>query len=132
MIGKYIGGLKIVNESVDSGDTTPIGSTVVDLTFEDGSHELLPSRMLEAVMTDEPVDPSKLRDLRVVAVCAAIIEQFAEYDIKLNEFDHIVQTLKMTLDENFGRATEILWETKEKRWLDMVRVLKSAGSNPVS
>jgi hypothetical protein len=132
MIGKYIGGKKIITQDVDLEQLTPGGHAIATAKFDDGSTELIPTIMYEAMMTDEPVDPSKLRDLRVMAISKAIVEVFAEYDMKLNEFDHVVQTLKMTLDENFGRATEILWKTSEKRWLDMWRILKENGQEMVS
>lgn len=126
MIGKYIGGQKIKDVKVLENDLTPLGSNILEFTYEDNSTERIPGKMVEAVLTDEPIDPSALRDKRVMVVCQEILEIFAEYDIKLNEEDSIEAVLKMSMNENFARATEILWKTPEKRYLDMFRILKDA------
>lgn len=131
MIGKYIGGNRIKNVKVLEDDLTPAGSNILEFTYEDGGTERIPGKMVEAVLSDEPLDPSALRDKRVLAVCQEVLEIFAEYDIKLNESEPIQQTIKMSLDENFARATEILWKTSEKRYLDMYRVLKAGNVKPV-
>lgn len=131
MIGKFVGHKKIKNVKVSEEFLTPRGSTMVELEYEDGTREFLTSPMVEAVMTDEPLDPSALRDKRVIAVCKEILDVFGEYDPKLNEWDHIAQTIKMSIEGNFSRAEEVLWKTPEKRWLDVWRTLKDAGIEPI-
>lgn len=128
--GKYIAHLKIVGvKAID--EKTPDGKLICEVLFDDKTTQKIPVLVLDEIITDEPSDLTTVENKRVLKVTRAILELFAEYDIKLREWEKIEFTIKGSIDENFGRATAALWGTEEKTWLDMIRVLNKHNVKPI-
>ena len=130
MIGKYIGSDKIKNVVVKEGDLTPRGSHVLEVTFENDTKKLVAAPLMDYIISDEVLDPSALRDRHVQVICAEILEIFGEFDLRVSDFDHVTQVLKMSLEDQFEKAETALWKTDRKTWLDMYRVLRDNGKLP--
>lgn len=124
-------GMQEIEAAVESKEKTPAGAPVLLVTFKGGKTSLIPKRMFEKIASDKALEPSELRTRRVVAIVSDIIEVIAEWDMELGEWDHVRDTIKMSMDENYSRAQEVLWKTDRKTWLDIFRVLRDAGQKLV-
>jgi len=102
------------------------GKNSVKLTLDDHSVEEVSKKMYANVVTDEPADLTKLRDLRVQPVVEDVLKVFLDWDIKTSEVEYVQALVIQSLNENMKEADEFLWkkELDQKKISDIDRVLK--------
>lgn len=128
---KFIGHREIATFNV-SEHKTPKGVDIYEVQYKNGVTELVPAVMFEKIVTDEPLDPTALFELRVTEIVRAILNEImGEYDPKLSEWDRIAMTVKLSIENNYENAEALLWKTDTKSYLDIFRVLQSAPKPPV-
>lgn len=117
-------GPKEVKEVIIASEVTPASKLpILKVIFVDGSSTLIPKITFDGIVTSEPIDATKLKDKRVVLIAQQVLNLFADYDLKLSDFELLHGTLKLSIDDSYGRATRKLWGTDEKSMLDVDRVL---------
>lgn len=133
----YIGSSLIISE-----ETHAPGQTKVTLQSEnpDGSTiettEIFADVMLPHIRTEEPVDATKLRELRCDPIINKIVTLFVEFDIFFgvrnnvhNEVDYIFNEVSSALIGMRYRAEDLLWGNSEydRKLSDIVTVLGKNG-----
>jgi len=121
--GKYLGSSKIAVAKLVE-EKTPLGAAIVDVETEDKKRRLVPEEMLKRIATEKPVDASEFRDMRVKPVCEKIMDILAECDIAISDWEYVSQIIKGSINMSWEKAEEIMWNTSEKTFLDLDRVLR--------
>ncbi len=100
---KYIGKKKI-KEVKTTEEKTPGGLEIIAVTYEDLTTEYLSKIMYDKVVTDEQIDDSKLRDLRVTPVVESLLVILREWGIMVGELSYISALLNKSLQYNSDQA----------------------------
>lgn len=103
MSKQYIGKKK-VREIKETTEKTPGGIDIKQVFFEDESVEYISSIMLDKIVTDQQVDDTKLRDLRVIPVVDMILSVMREWGIKTGELPYMSALLNQSMDFNSSQA----------------------------
>ena len=106
--GKFIGEDRIASISI-TDITTPLGSTVLELTYESGKKKLMPEKGLVASVSDEKIDATKRYERLFNALSEECIKVVAEYDPPSFLFDRIGAKIELELKNHMQRAASILW-----------------------
>lgn len=104
----YIGSDKIMVVA-DTDEKTPMGSDIVEVTFENGLMVKMPKKTYEIVVTDVASDASIVRRSKFNQMVPAIKAVICEYDIKVSEIQPLLQEIAAGIDNNFARATNYAW-----------------------
>lgn len=124
----YIGEKKIQSAGIVPDKKTPGGLDLVAITFEsDGKmvekQMIIPKKMADRIVTEEPVDASALRDLRITPLCEDILTMMLEYGMLLDEKDYVFAVIGNSLKHSLDAAEEALWGTDNKSVLDIQDVI---------
>lgn len=128
-IGKYVGPNKI-KEVKETEEKTYLGNTKLELVYENGQTVLLPTDTVEAVMTEELSDLTKLREARVNPVVEKILVILTESELTNEDMDYAIgPKLTESLNMAVNQAQKILWgkEKHEVTLMDIDKVLKGAN-----
>lgn len=82
--------------------------------LEGGKEVVLSPKMIVAAVTDEPVDATKLRDLRCLPVTQDILKVMLDWNIHSHEIEFLFARVTMSMNENFKQANEILWGVSDR------------------
>ena len=125
---KYIG-----NKEVDSHQIiSQSGKDLIEVTFKDGSKDIFSPAMFDKIVTDHAVDATELRDLRIFPVIEEMLHVLLKWNIKVSEIDYIGSLIAGSLNENFKKADDYLWQEKperERTMIDIENVLQSSNKN---
>lgn len=114
--GTYIGSDKIaIVAPVDL--KTPLGSEMVEVTFENGAKKILTKKNYETVVTDVPSDASIVRRTKFNALVPAVKALICEYDLAVAEIQPFMQELAGSIDNNFARATNFAWTKEDAQYI---------------
>lgn len=105
----------------------PSGDKNVFVTYKDGSSEIITKLMYDASITEEPLDPSALRDHQMKPIIIGIISLLLEYDVKASDVQYITALVITSLQEWEVEADKKLWNGVGKRQIkisDIDKVLK--------
>lgn len=112
----YIGSDKIsVVAEID--EKTPMGSPMVEVTFENGSKVTMPQKTYEIVVTDVASDLAIVRRLKFNQLVPALKAVLCEYDLEVSEIQALLQELGASIDNNFARATNIAWTGDDSQFV---------------
>ncbi len=112
----YIGSDKIsVVAEIDQ--VTPMGSPMVEITFENGSTAVMPKKTYELVVTDVASDASIVRKTKFNTLVPAVKALICEYDMKVSEIQGFMQELGASIDQNFARATNWAWTKDDSQYV---------------
>jgi len=117
-VNKYYGDKKVVDIIKDND--------FVILVLENGEKEEISNKMLPSVITDEKVDLTTLRDLRVKPMVEDILRVLLDWNVKTSEIEYAMTTTITSLNVNLKEADEYLWGVNtENRTVSQVdKVLK--------
>jgi len=104
----YIGNKKIILVVEKEDKKTPMGEMFVEVSFEDGSKELMPKKRLDILTTQEISDDSAVRDVLRKNVGSMIFGLLHEYGIKINEVDPCIDTVIELVNNASSKSYEIL------------------------
>lgn len=133
----YVGSNKVSSVAVVDNYKTPMGSNLVDVTYESGAIERFTKKTYELVVTDVASDASIVRRTKFNAMVPSIITVICEFDLKVSEMQSLLQEVANSLDNSFGRATNYVWTNDDRQYvpnsnplfdrgvLDADRILKS-------
>lgn len=112
----------------------PVHPTHSILIFGDGTEKVLSKKLVAVAITSEPVDLTKLRDLRTFPVVEAVLKEFLDFDIHISEIDYICQRAIMSINESLKVANEKLWgvEAREQSMLNVHDVLMNDAPQPAA
>jgi ribosomal protein L17 len=98
-----------------------------ELVMKDGTKTILSPKMAAAVITNEPIDLTTLREKRLHPVVEAILSLLLEWDVKINEIEYIYTLVTTSFNENYKAASDKAWGIAEadRKVSDVDRVLKT-------
>lgn len=111
----WIGSDKITIVS-EIDQKTPMGSPMVEVTFENGKQELMPKKTYEIVVTDVASDASIVQRAKFNQMVPAVKAIICEYDLKVSEIQPLLQEIAASIDNNFARATNFAWTKDDTSW----------------
>lgn len=112
----YIGADKIsIVAEIDQ--KTPMGSPMVEVTFENDSTVIMPKKTYEIIVTDVASDASIVRRSKFNQMVPAIKAVICEYDILVSEIQPLLQELASGIDNNFARATNYAWTKDDSLYI---------------
>ena len=102
---------------------------LVEVLYKDDSKEIMSEKMKDAIITEESIDASSLREKRMQAVASEALGMLLSYGVKYKELDYLFSLLKKSLEMNYEYANEMLWGKNiyEVNLIDMNTVLKNNG-----
>lgn len=106
--------------------TTP-GESGVIVDLVNGKRVNLSLKMADKVITDEPVDATKLREMRLHPVVEAVLTTMLDWNVKINEIEYVYQLVTTSFNENYKAASDLAWGIldQERTIQDVDRVLKA-------
>lgn len=123
---QYIGDKLILGvEKIE--DKTPIGSDMVNVLFDNGTSKKYPTAMFNHVVTEEPIDATKLREKKVDPIVNQTIVLLQESDIIMDDIEYYINTLMASIDYKSTRANSKLYSVNhygERSLLQIEEVLK--------
>lgn len=112
----YIGSDK-VSIVAETDQKTPMGSDIVEVTFENGTKAVMPKKTYELVVTDISSDASIVQKTKFNEMVPAIKAVICEYDIHVSEIQSLLQQLAAGIDNNFARATNFVWTRDDSQFI---------------
>lgn len=106
---QYISDKKILLVKEIEGETTPMGEMFVEVSFEDGSKEIMPKKRLDMITSQEISSDSVVRDTIRKQVGSVIFGILHEYGIKIDEVDPCIDTVVELVNNSSSRSYEILF-----------------------
>lgn len=104
----YIAEKKV--KSVEETDRrTPLGATVVKVTYADGGVEFMPHKRFDIIRTFRESDASAVYEKVASEVGSIIFGLLHEYGAKLSEIDRILQSTIQLVNSGTEKANNILW-----------------------
>ena len=97
--GQYIGTRKVKSHK-KTKETTPGGTPIVKVEYEDGLVEHLSTLMFDKVISNEPCDETNLRKKRVLPVMEQVLMLLREWGMKASEMGYFSQLLNDQLEFN--------------------------------
>jgi hypothetical protein len=94
----YIGDREVLTIVDVEGETTPIGSSLVNVTFVDGVTKKYPKVLAINLQTTEPIDLTQLRSKWIDPVVNQIIVLMQEADIKMDDIGYLLDTLASSIE----------------------------------
>src|SRR5882724_7396478 len=74
------------------------GTNDLQIAFADGTQRVMPERRFEAEKTATPIDLTALRERRVQGIVKDLLTILLGWDMPLVDFEHVVSTLGLSLD----------------------------------
>ena len=108
LTGKYLGPNKIKGVS-PAERRTHRGDEISIISFEDGTSQELPLKLLEIGVTETASDFSTLRDKTTVPCVEQIIEVLLNSELRIEDFDYVLSRVKGSIQESIGQAMDKLW-----------------------
>ena len=103
------------------------GENHVIIDLVNGKRVTLSPKMADKVITDEPVDATKLREMRLHPVVEAVLTTMLDWNVKINEIEYIYQLVTTSFNENYKAASDMAWgiADQDRTIQDVDNVLKS-------
>jgi hypothetical protein len=105
----YIAENKILTVQILEDQTTPVGSQMVKVTFEDGKTEIMPKVRFELIKTDEKSDATTVQNKINSRVGAMIYSTMHEYGIKMGEVNGVTDAAVNLTNAGYERARDALF-----------------------
>lgn len=112
----YIGSDKVIIVA-ETDEVTPMGSPIVEVTFENGAVMMMPKKTYEIVVTDVASDASIVRRAKFNQMVPAIKSLICEFDLKVSEIQPLLQEIAASIDNNFARATNYAWTKNDSLYI---------------
>ena len=122
----YIADKKVKSYEKSEEHTTPSGSALILVTYDDDSTEMLTEANFKAVSGYQKKDATERRNKLVKDAGAKIYALLMEYGPKLGEVDHIFNEAVRLTNDASEEAINTLWgvkHTHERSILDVNRIL---------
>jgi len=91
-------------------EKTPNENDMVEVTFVDGTKEIMPKMRFELIATEEPSDASTMQQTVIARVASLCYGTLHEYGIKMGEVNGIMDAVTSLVNEGFTRAQDIMWK----------------------
>lgn len=114
---KFIGPFKVVGIT-ETDIKTPLGSEVVKVLYENAPPEIMPKKAYDLLLTTTPVESSPTQEKRFDVMIPKIIEQMAEYDVKMIEVGLLLMKVQGAIKSHFGRASSYLWTGDDRNFIE--------------
>lgn len=112
----YIGSDK-VSFAATIFQKTPMGSEMVEVTFESGKKIKLTKKTYELIVTDIASDLSIVRRTKFNQMVPAIIAVICEYDLSVADIQPLFQEVGGSIDNSFSRATNFVWTKDDMQYV---------------
>jgi hypothetical protein len=106
---QYLSDKKIMLVVEIQDEKTPAGEMLVEVSFEDGSKEVMPKKRLEMLTTQEISNDSLAREVLRKQVGSIIFGVLHEYGIKLDEVEPCIDTVYELVNNATAKSYEILF-----------------------
>lgn len=124
---KFFGTREVIGVE-DTGLTTPLGNKIIKAIYADGTTESMPEKVYNLAVSEVEVDATNMRELIIKPLAGEILALMAEYDLKLDDLEPVIQLVTISLNDNLRRADNKLWavaESGHRRMLQIDSILKS-------
>ncbi len=99
---------------------------LVKVLYKDGTSEEMTKLMYDNIVKEESTDLTTERANRVYPIVEEILKVLLKWGVKINEIDYLTTMVITSINQNIGKAEEILWG-KEQRQINLIdadKVLK--------
>jgi len=90
------------------------GENHSDVVFSEGGFAKVSKKMLEVSLTKKPTDLTTLWDRQLSAVSVETLRLWLQWDVKMEQLDHLFNMLKTSIEYNNAKAADIVWGAKLK------------------
>jgi hypothetical protein len=90
-------------------EKTPMGEMLVEVSFEDGSKEVMPKKRLEMILSEAISNDSLVREVLRKQVGSILFGVMHEYGIKLDEVDPCLNTVVELVNNATAESFELLF-----------------------
>ena len=104
----YIGTKEILTVEELLDISTPGGSEMVRVGYEEGMGEVMPKKRFEALSREEPYTLTEMQDILNTKVGSLLFSVLHEYGVKVGETGQITDALIELVNLSHSRAKEIL------------------------
>lgn len=104
----FIGGRE-VKDTKNTGEVTPGGFEVLEVTFQNGRVERFSKLMYDKIVTENSIDETELRNKRIFPIVEALLVVLRDWGIRLGELPYMSLLLNQSLDYNTKEAIIELW-----------------------
>ncbi len=119
---QYIADKKIELVVVLEGQTTPNGAEMVEVSYTDGTKEVMPKKRLELVSTEEKSSATELRNTMCARVGALMYSIMHEYGVKWGEINAIMEATGALCDDGFYKASNINFGVEDKDQVTLISI----------
>lgn len=109
MAKQYIGGRKIKHHE-NTKETTHGGTPLVRVEFANGDAEFISKLTFDNVVTENPIEPTELRERRVDPVIEKTLALLREHTILIGDLSYFALKLNQSLNYNTDQAQITLFE----------------------
>lgn len=106
---QYIADKKILVVVEVEGEKTPMGETLVEVSYENGEKEVMPKKRLEMIASNEISSDSIVREVLRKQVGSILFGVMHEYGIKIDEVDPCIDTVVELVNNASARSYELLF-----------------------
>lgn len=116
IVGQFIGPDKI--ESITQCEqTTPQGEPVFEVKLAGGKKSVYSGKTLPYVVSEKETDFNTVQQKKFEPIIREVLEVMFEYDVKLGEFEALMQNIGRRVDSHIGRATNLLWTGDDTQYV---------------
>ena len=102
-------GTRAIKITEETNETTPGGTKIIKVTYEDDHVEHFSQLMYDKVISEEACTLDQLRDKRCEPVAALMLSAFREWGVPFGDLDYISQLANRSLIYNQQQAICLLW-----------------------
>lgn len=106
---QFIADKKIMVVIEVQDEKTPMGEMLVEVSFEDGSKEVMPKKRLEMIASEAISNDSLVREVLRKQVGSVLFGVMHEYGIKLDEVDPCIDTVIELVNNASAKSYELLF-----------------------
>ena len=105
----YIGKNKILLVVEIQDKKTPAGEMFVEVSFENGTKEIMPKRRLETISSDKEQEDLEIKTLLKHKVSSTIFGVLHEYGLKMSEIDTVLDGVVELINNASEKSYEIVY-----------------------
>ena len=113
LVGKFIASDEIVTIS-QSEQKTPQGGDMIEVEFKNGRTCSYPVKTIPYLVTDKSTDYNSLQDRKFEPIIRELVDVLFEYDVKLGEFQALLQAVGKRVDDHLNRAMHYMWTKNDE------------------
>jgi len=101
---------------------TPGGAEMVQVTFEDGTSEIMPKARFELIVSEEKSDATGVNRIIRNTVGSRVFAVLHEFGIRVGEIDLVLDEVAQLTNSGISKAVNTLLKIEDKNDLSLIQV----------